>query len=88
MKLSAKELENITGGKLTKECNIEITGAAGLLEASEFDISFLGNLKYQHLLNQSKAGIILIPENMPDTPKPAIKVKNPQFAFAKNINSN
>lgn len=83
MKLTAKEIAEIVEGRLCADPGIIITGAAGLEEANSGDVSFLGNPKYIHLVSRTHAGIVLLPEKMPEVDRPSIKVKNPQLAFAK-----
>lgn len=83
MKLTIAEVAAIVQGTVNFNSNLIVTGANGLDEAGPEDISFLGNPKYAELLNTTKAGVVLVPQNIPEIQKPVIKVKNPQLAFAK-----
>lgn len=84
MRLTAPQIAEMVKGKsLNVSENLVITGAEGLTEATASDISFLGNPKYADLVAQSKAGLVLMPENAPDTGRPVILVKNPQLSFAQ-----
>src|SRR5207244_7931184 len=46
MKITLKELAEMTHGDWEGDGGLVLTGAAGLLEASVQDVSFLGNAKY------------------------------------------
>ncbi|MCB4790743.1 MAG: UDP-3-O-(3-hydroxymyristoyl)glucosamine N-acyltransferase [Elusimicrobia bacterium] len=83
MKLTAKEIAEIVEGELFAQPEIVITGAASLSEAGKDDVSFLGNEKYSKQVASSRAGLILLPKKYDVSDKPAVKVKNPQLAFAK-----
>jgi len=83
MKLTAHEIATVVEGTLHGSPDILITGAAGLSEAAASDISFLGNSKYLEQLSKTAAGVVLVPASIEEPDRPVIKVKNPQFAFAK-----
>ncbi len=61
----------------------EYTGMASLDEASELDISFLGNQKYFSDFLKTKAGVVLVPPDLPDVPENVtlVEVENPSSAF-------
>lgn len=83
MKITAKKLAELLQGELAGPADAVITGAAGLEEAGPGDVSFVGNPKYAAKASASRAGLLLVAEKSPDTGKPAVRVKNPQLAFAK-----
>lgn len=63
-----------------------ITGIATLTEAQPGDLSFLGNKKYKRQVPDSKASIILLPEDFEGSPAPSqvfIRVANPSLALAR-----
>jgi len=85
MKIKAAELAKIASGELSGDAAKEISGANGLSEASESDVSFLGNLKYMHDALNSKAGVLFIFADTDGSQfkgKTVIKVKNPQYAYS------
>jgi UDP-3-O-[3-hydroxymyristoyl] glucosamine N-acyltransferase len=86
VKITSKEIAVLVEGKLNGDPGRAITGAAGLIEASESDLSFLGNSKYVKHLALTKAGLVLLPEKMSLPGKDHINVKNPQLAFAMVLN--
>ncbi len=62
-----------------------IRGIASLAEAEQGDLSFLGNAKYRPEVADSKASVILVPEEYEEAPKAGqlyLKLKNPSFALA------
>ena len=63
----------------------KISGIASLLEANEGDLSFLGNPKYRKHLEQTRAGILLVPRDEPVLPKDGqlfIYLENPSAGLA------
>ncbi|MFH1784235.1 MAG: UDP-3-O-(3-hydroxymyristoyl)glucosamine N-acyltransferase [bacterium] len=83
MKKSLKELSELVGGKLKGDTNIEISGVAGLDEASGGQITFLANPKYTSKIKDTSASAIVVPVGIDTSDKPIIIVKNPYLAFAK-----
>ncbi len=88
MKLTLDDVVSLTSGKLIREGSVgEIAGLGALDEAGSNDVSFLGNEKYYQDFLQTKAGIVIIPPNVPDYPADAalIEVENPSLAFGEVI---
>src|SRR6185436_11346237 len=88
MKITLKELADLTHGDLEGDAGAALSGAAGLLEASPQDVSFLGNPKYTAQVAGSRAGCVFLPRSAKDTPlaqaaKNRIFVDDPQWAFAQ-----
>src|SRR5581483_4582240 len=88
MKITLKDLAELTHGELDGDATLALSGAAGLLEASSQDVSFLGNPKYTAQVASSKAGCVFLPRNAKGTPlaqaaKNRIFVDDPQWAFAQ-----
>ncbi|MCL2335415.1 MAG: UDP-3-O-(3-hydroxymyristoyl)glucosamine N-acyltransferase [Endomicrobia bacterium] len=85
MKLKAAELAKIVSGELIGDAGVAVSNANGLCEASENDVSFLGNPKYMHDAINTKAGVIFVPADTDSGQfkgKTIIKVKNPQYAYS------
>ena len=82
MKKNLQELALILGGSVLGDPAVEITGATNIAEATEQHITFA---VAQHLAKAegSKAGAVIVPENVTQFSKPAICVDNPRAAFAK-----
>ena len=83
MKITAKEIADLTGGVLEADAGLVITGAAGLAEAGASDVSFIANPRYLGRMNSSAAGLLLLQQNVENNGRPCVRVKNPQLAFAK-----
>lgn len=91
MKLTLQELADLTGGKIlhTGAC-AEFAAMASLDEAKQDDVSFLGNEKYHQDYLQTKAGVVLVPKELPSDSTPCesvslIEVENPSLAFAQVV---
>ena len=87
-KLTAAELAAMLSAKLLGNKKSEITGVASLSEADIYDVSFLGNNKYNKMVSSSKAAAILVPEDFEGCPpegKAWIKCENPTTAFSTAI---
>jgi UDP-3-O-[3-hydroxymyristoyl] glucosamine N-acyltransferase len=83
MKVTVAELASRLGGQPKGELNRIIEGAAGLLEATEKDLSFLSNPKYETHLAATKAGAVLVSPDIPVNGQTVIVVKNPHFAWGQ-----
>lgn len=85
MKLS--ELAALTGARVegTSE-DIEITGAAGLDEASEGDVTFLANPKYTPRVNTTRASAIYLSEDAATARQiPILRVKDSYLAYTRAL---
>lgn len=84
-KKNLKEIAEILEGKLIGEPDIAITGANGIKEAKEGEITFLSNNRYASLIKETHASAIITSLDINEAPKPIIQTKNPSLAFAKLI---
>ncbi|MCX6356403.1 MAG: UDP-3-O-(3-hydroxymyristoyl)glucosamine N-acyltransferase [Candidatus Aureabacteria bacterium] len=86
MKKTLKEIAALIGGRVEGDGDVVITGASGIKEAREGDLTFLANPKYASLLKETRAAAVVIEEGLQVAPgKPLIRVKNPSIAFSKLI---
>ncbi len=81
MKLS--ELAEILKAQMSGSGDPEISGAAGIPEAREGQITFLSDRKYLRDLEASHAAAAIVPLDIPALSLPVLKVKNPKLAFAR-----
>jgi UDP-3-O-[3-hydroxymyristoyl] glucosamine N-acyltransferase len=72
------ELENVSG-------EIDVSGVAGIEEASVSQITFIANRKYAALAKTTKAAAIIVSPDFPADGRPVIRSKNPYLTFAKAI---
>jgi len=85
MKLS--ELAQLTGAQIEPEIgDVEITGAAGLDEASEGHVTFLANPRYTPRVNTTRASAIYLGENVQTDRNIAIlRAKDPYLAYTRAL---
>src|SRR3954447_25183727 len=85
MKLS--ELAKLTGARVEGVADeIEITGAAGLDEASEGHVTFLANPRYTPRVNSTRASAIYLSEEAQTERQIAIlRVKDPYLAYTRAL---
>ena len=61
---TAAQLAEIVKGTVKGNAERKISGVNSLSLATEHDLSFLSTIKYRHKMDASKAGIVLIGENI------------------------
>lgn len=81
--MKLRELASLIHGEIIGDESIEITGASGIREAKEGDITFLSARKFLKDLAGSGASCVIVSEPLPDIPVAQVKVPNPQLAYAK-----
>ena len=62
-----------------------VTGFSGIKEAGAGDLTFLSNPKYEPLLQDTRAGAILVPRQVSCPGKTLIRVDNPSLSFSEVI---
>lgn len=86
MQKTLKEIAKIIDGKVIGDEGVIISGASGIKEAVEGEITFLANSKYSPLMDKTRAAaIITSTDNQVATTKPVIITENPSLAFIKII---
>ncbi|MCX6355600.1 MAG: UDP-3-O-(3-hydroxymyristoyl)glucosamine N-acyltransferase [Candidatus Aureabacteria bacterium] len=86
MKKRLREIALLIEGEVDGDGDIVITGASGIKEAREGDLTFLANTKYAHLLASTKAAAVVVEKGWKiTTDKPLIRVSNPSLAFSMLI---
>lgn len=80
--MKLREIAALVNGTVIGSAELEITGAAGLADAGEHDITFAVPPHLEHAM-QTKAAAVIIPDTVTEFSKPAIRVSNPRVAFAK-----
>ncbi len=83
MEKTLGELASWVEGELDGDSQLKITGAAGLEEARNSEISFVLGTKYVEKAKMSKAEALIVPPNLRELGKPLILTENPYLAFAK-----
>lgn len=81
---TASQLAALVGGTLDGDANAAVTGVSGLEQAQSGHLSFYGNQKYKKQLAETKASVVLVPDDAPARgEKTYIKVAHPHLAFAR-----
>jgi UDP-3-O-[3-hydroxymyristoyl] glucosamine N-acyltransferase len=81
--MKLKDIANLIDGEIIGDGELDITGAAGISDAKEGDITFLSTQKLLEGLKNSRASAVIIKEPIEGLEKPQIITKNPQYAFAQ-----
>ncbi len=82
--LSAQQICEMLDAVLIGSESIIVKGISTLADATEYDISFLGNDRYKKQVAASKSAIVLVPHDFTDSPpenRAWIKCDNPSEAF-------
>lgn len=86
MQLTLNQIAELTGGTILRgDTHAVYAGVASLVDAGSEEISFLGNEKYFQDFLGTKAGIVIIPQNVPSFPQEDVALieveGNPSLAF-------
>ncbi|MDI6727813.1 MAG: UDP-3-O-(3-hydroxymyristoyl)glucosamine N-acyltransferase [Thermodesulfovibrionales bacterium] len=81
--MKLKDIANLIGGEIIGDGQLDITGAAGISDAKEGDITFLSGTKLLNELKNSKASAVIVKGYVKGLEKPQIITKNPHYAFAQ-----
>jgi len=82
MRLS--EIASILGARL-EGADVEITGVAGIEEATTGQITFVANPKYATAAQTTKASAVIVDDKFPSIPVSTLRTANPYYAFARVI---
>src|SRR5688572_7300420 len=84
MKLS--ELAAQTGARIDGDADVEITGAAGLDDATPGHVTFLANPRYTPKVNTTRASAIFLSETAPiERDMPVLRAKDPYLAYTRAL---
>lgn len=81
--MKLRDIAALVGGELRGDGAVEITGAAGIAEAGEGEITFVAGPKMVGPARQGRAAAFLVKDLIDDLPTPQVRVGNPSLAFAK-----
>ena len=82
--MKLEQVASLVSGTLAREDALEISGARGIENAREGDITFLMHKKYLEALKKTQASAVLVMEPV-DVPIPQIVVAKPELAFARLV---
>ncbi len=84
MKKNLKDIASLVAGELSGNAKLSVSGAAGIEDAQEGDITFAMDEKSVEKFERSGASAALVPANLKKFPgKPHIKVSNVRLSMAK-----
>jgi UDP-3-O-[3-hydroxymyristoyl] glucosamine N-acyltransferase len=84
--ISADDIARLVKGELIGDGGLVVSGFAGIKEAKNNELTFLSNLKYEPLLLDTQAGVILVPRQISCPGKTIIRVDNPSLSFTLALN--
>ena len=79
------DLATRLGCVLEGPSEVEITGVAGMDEASPSEVTFLSNPKYERKLHTTRAAAIIVAPEVSLPGKPLLHSTNPYLSFAKAV---
>jgi len=77
------KIADLINAKIVGDSEIEITGACGIKEAKNGDITFLADKKNIKYIHTTDASAIIVRDEIKESPKSMLIVDNPHLAFAK-----
>lgn len=83
--MKLKDLAAKLGAELTGPADVDISGAAGVREAVEGQITFIVGKNFLKDLERSRASAALAPLDTPVMHLPLLRIKNPRLAFARTL---
>ncbi len=84
--MNLSEIAQILGASLQNAApETEITGVAGIEDASPQQITFISNPKYSAMARTTRAAAILVPPDFPADGLPVLRIANPYLAFARTL---
>ena len=86
MQISAAGIAKLVKGELIGDGEFPVSGFSGIKEAKKHELTFLSNFKYEHLLLDTQAGVILVPRQTACPGKILIRVDNPSLSFTEVVN--
>ena len=79
------EIATRLGCALDGAADIEITGVAGMDEATETEITFLSNPKYHRKLKTTRAAAVIVAPDAKVEGRAVLRAQNPYLTFAKAL---
>ena len=86
MQISVADIAQLVKGELIGDGSLLVTGFSGIKEAKKNELTFLSNPKYEPLLLDTQAGVVLVPRQIACPGKTLIRVDNPSLSFTLVVN--
>jgi len=85
MQVSVADITQLVKGELIGDGTVLVSGFSGIKEAKKNELTFLSNSKYEPLLHDTQAGVILVPRQISCPGKTLIRVDNPSLSFTQVV---
>jgi len=85
-RISVADIAQLVKGELIGDGGLLVSGFSGIKEAKKNELTFLSNPKYEPLLRDTQAGVILVPRQISCPGKTLIRVDNPSLSFTQVLN--
>ncbi len=86
IQISVADISRLIKGELIGDGELLVSGFSGIKEAKKNELTFLSNPKYEPLLADTQAGVILVPRQTSCPGKTLIRVDNPSLSFTEVLN--
>ena len=86
MSMTVADIAQLVNGEIIGDGNVSVSGFSGIKEAKKSDLTFLSNPKYEPLLFDTQASVILVPRQIACPGKTVIRVDNPSLSFTQVVN--
>jgi len=83
--MNLSELAAKLGCELKGDGSLEVTGVAGMEQATSAEVTFLANPKYAHKLKNTRAGAVLLASPVEDLSAAQLISANPYLDFARAL---
>jgi UDP-3-O-[3-hydroxymyristoyl] glucosamine N-acyltransferase len=86
MEFSAQQIAALVNGKIEGNPSNSVSGFAKIEDATASDLTFLANPKYEEFLYTTKAGVVIVGQNLElksPVPSTLIRVSDPYSSFAQ-----
>lgn len=80
---SLRDLASLVKGEIIGDGGVEITGVAGIEDSKPGDITMVASMRNLTSAVNCNAVAIIVPADIAELSKPAIRVANPRLAFAR-----
>jgi UDP-3-O-[3-hydroxymyristoyl] glucosamine N-acyltransferase len=86
MTMKLKEIAEKLGARLDPpEAEVEISGVGAIETALPGQITFAVSSKFAPMAKATSASAVIVDEKFPALDKPTLRIKNPQFAYARAV---
>jgi len=83
-RITAGDIARLVEGNLEGDASVAISGLAGLSDAGPGDVTFLANPRYETQVAGTRASVVIVGHDWQGkAPCAVVRVKDPDFAFAK-----